>query len=440
MPYSLFDHPAYKALLCDPEIDSLFSPSAEIRAMMLFEGAIAQAQAKLEIIPQDAADTIERSARDVLIDPSELSQGTLKDGLPAPTFVRIFRDRIANVDHAQYLHWGLTSQDVIDSGLTLRLKKYVDRLDNQLLFLIQLLKREALGQKNTPIAARTRGQIATPTTLGAKIAVWCDPFERHRNRLAELSPRLLVVSCAGASGNSSVMGDKAPAVSELAAKRLGLGARDVPWHASRDAIWEFASVLGGISGSLGKMGSDLLQLSQSELREVFAGTGGASSTMPHKSNPVGAETLVALARYSGAQAAGMHPALLHAQERDGAAWMQEWLLLPGLCAATAGALKLGTELAGTLQAKPENMLSTIDGTQGFMFAEAATFELAKSMPRPEAQALVKDACEDALGLGTDLRSALEAQGHLSADWDRVFAVESAVGIAPWIAALISGEK
>jgi len=342
----------------------------------------------------------------------------LKDGLPAPTFVRIFRDRIANVDHAQYLHWGLTSQDVIDSGLTLRLKKYVDRLDNQLLFLIQLLKREALGQKNTPIAARTRGQIATPTTLGAKIAVWCDPFERHRNRLAELSPRLLVVSCAGASGNSSVMGDKAPAVSELAAKRLGLGARDVPWHASRDAIWEFASVLGGISGSLGKMGSDLLQLSQSELREVFAGTGGASSTMPHKSNPVGAETLVALARYSGAQAAGMHPALLHAQERDGAAWMQEWLLLPGLCAATAGAF----------------------GTQGFMFAEAATFELAKSMPRPEAQALVKDACEDALGLGTDLRSALEAQGHLSADWDRVFAVESAVGIAPWIAALISGEK
>lgn len=429
MSYSLFDHPSYRALLCDADTDALFSPRAEIRAMMLFEGAVAEAQAALGIIPAESAEAIARGARDIPIDPAELAQGTAEDGLHAPAFVKIFRNRIGDESHAQYLHWGLTSQDVIDTGLILRLKRYLELVSARFETLVQTLTAAAQEHASLPMAARTRGQIATPTTLGAKIAVWTSALMRHQTRLEELKPRLLMVSCAGASGTSAVMGAQGHAVMQDVAKRLGLQPSHVPWHATRDGIWELAGLLSGISGSLGKIGRDLMLLGQSEVQELRAGNGGASSTMPHKSNPVGAEVLTALARYAGAQAAGLHPALLHEQDRDGAAWMTEWLTLPGLCASTSASLRIAQGLAATLQPDPTRMLATIESTSGFMFAEAATFALAKTMPRPDAQKLVKEVCAEALNQGVDLRSALEARGGMGVNWDDVFSLDNAIGDA-----------
>lgn len=429
MSYSLFDHPSFRTLLTDTDTDALFSPRAELRAMMLFEGAVAEAQAVAGIIPAESAEAIFRAAHDIQIDPSELASGTAKDGLHAPKFVQLFREKMGAPEHAQYVHWGVTSQDVIDSGLILRLKRFLELIDARLSALIETLEDAAQTHRNLPIAARTRGQIATPTTFGAKIAVWCAPFRRHKERLAQLQPRLLRISLAGASGTSAVMGDKAHGVMEDVAKRLGLFPADTPWHAARDCIWELASLLGGVSGSFGKIGRDLVLLSQSEIREVLSGDGGTSSTMPHKANPVGAEVLVALSRFAGAQTGAMHPAMLHEQDRDGVAWMLEWLTLPQLCAATAAGLRIAHVQANTLRPDGKRMLKTIEATAGFMFAEACVFELAKQMPRPEAQAMIKEICAKTLTKGSDLRSTLEAEGDLGIDWDLVFSIENAIGDA-----------
>lgn len=420
MAVTPFDSAIHRELYGDAEVGALFTDSAEVRAMLLFEGALARAQGDLGVIPETAAAAIHRAAQTVAIDPAALSKGTAVAGVPAPALVEAFRAAMEAPEHAAYAHWGATSQDVVDTGLVLRLRRAAEIIDARLAALIKTLDAVAAREAGTVMAARTRSQIATPTTLAAKIAVWAGSLRRGRARLTAAGERAFVVSLHGASGTSDALGPKAEETRAAVAKALRLGAPDGPWHAARDNIAELGAALTTITGATGKMGLDLLLLMQSEVGEVTAGAGGGSSTMPHKQNPVGPEALIALARANAGLVGRLFEAQLHAHEREGAAWALEWLTLPQIVTATAAALRHAQTLAETLTARPDRMAATIDATGGLMFAEAASFALSAHMKRPEAQALVKAACRDATARGVHLKEALKCATDAPVDWDAVF--------------------
>lgn len=413
MAVSAFDSRWLAAHLGDAEAAALFSDEAEIAAMTCFEAALARVQGRLGLIPAAAAEHISRALALVTIDPAALSEGTAGSGIPVPALVAELR-RAVGSEAAQYLHWGATTQDVIDTGLVLRLQTLCDLLGARLGAVIDALAAQARAHRDLPMAARTWGQVATPTTFGLRVAGWLAPLLRHRRRLAELRPRLLVVSCGGASGTMAAMGPRASEVEAALAAELGLGVAPKPWHAERDGLAELGGWLSLVTGSLAKMGADLKQMAAAGTAR--AGAAGGSSTMPQKQNPVGAEALAALARHNAAQLSALHGALVHAEERDAGAWAAEWLALPPMAVAAAAALRHARALAETLQPDPRAMLDEMEATRGTLLAEAAQFELAAHMPRPEAQALVKAAVA-ALAPGESLWDALRRATAVPVDWD-----------------------
>lgn len=432
MAFSPFDSPMYRKLYGDDEIATLFSDSAEVRAMLLVEGMLAKVQGDLGIIPEDSAFFIHRSSMEVQIDPSGLADGIASSGVPVPALVEAFRKAMEAPDHAQYLHWGATSQDIVDTALMLRLRQYIGIIDKRLEALIKALNIQASTNREVVMAARTRSQMATPTTFGAKIAGWIAPLERHRERLTENKRRLLMVSIAGASGNYAALGTRGFEVEQALATALKLEVPPNPWHSARDNLAEFTSILSLITGSLGKMGADIILLSQTEVDEVSI-SGGGSSTMPHKSNPVMAEVLVTMARHNANMVGQMHASVTHAQERDGVAWALEWHALPQMCIACGVALAEALKLAETMQANPDKMRANIAATNGQMMAEAAMFALAEHMPRPEAQALLKTCSKEAASSGSSLRKLLQEKSDAPIDWDHVFDPENQTGLATKIA-------
>ncbi|MEO0362172.1 MAG: lyase family protein [Pseudomonadota bacterium] len=433
MAVTPFDSPLWRGLYGDAEVGALFSDAAEIRAVLLFEGALARVQARHGLIPETAAAAIDRAAAEVVLDPAALSAGVAAAGVAVPALVEAFRAAMGAPEHAAWVHHGATSQDAADTGLVLRLRRAVDVIDGRLEAVAAALAEKAGAEAETIMAARTRGRIATPTTFGARIAVWRAPLLRCRERLAEARPRVLRVSLAGASGTLAAMGPNGPAVAADLAAELGLAHDAVPWHAARDGIAELGAILAMATGALGKMGRDLIEMGAGPAAEAAAGAPGGSSTMPHKANPVGAEALVALARANAGLVGRLFEAQIAAAERDGAAWALEWLTLPQIVVGAAAALREALTLAETLEAAPEAMAAALAATGGAALAEAAVFALAAHMPRPEAQALVKAAAAAAASGGPDLRARLEAATVASVDWDAVFDPARQLGAAPGIA-------
>lgn len=345
MSFSPFDHPILSGLVGDEEIARHFSAEAEIAAILDFELALAQVQAQAGVIGKDAASAITQAFKTFRPDIAALRAQTARDGVIVPELVRQLREAVGET-HGKSVHFGATSQDAIDTGLMLRLKPVVAHLETGLSAAMDGL--DALGQRfaGKPLMARTRMQAAIPITVPDRIRAWRAPLSRHRERLAAQKKPLLAVQFGGAAGTLEKLGDKGASLRAALAGKLGLA--DAPqWHSQRDNLGEFAGLLSLISGSLGKFGQDVALMAQAG--EITLTGGGASSAMPHKHNPVAAEMLVALARFNATQLSGMHQALVHEQERSGAAWTLEWLILPQMVAATAGALRQAKVLAGQIE-------------------------------------------------------------------------------------------
>lgn len=425
MPAALADSALYRNLFGDDETAVLFSDSAEIRAMLLVEGALARVQGRLGLIPETAAAFIDRASREVQIDPAGLALETAVNGVPVPGLVAAFRKAMEAPDHAQYLHWGATSQDIMDTALALRLRRLTELWDGRLQQLVQGLGRLAATHADLPMAARTYGQAATPTSFGAVVAGWGHPVLRHRARLVALRPELALVSLGGAAGTLSAMGAEGPAVRAALAEALGLHDPGHSWHGERDRIGAFAAWMAGLCTSLGKMGEDLILMAQSGIGEIAIAGAGGSSTMPQKQNPVGPSVLVALARQAVALAGALQGAGLHRQQRDGAAWFTEWLTLPQLCLSTGRALALATDLVGKISPDAGAMAHGLDDRTGLIHAEAYSFALARHMPRPEAQARIKALCAEAQA-GRGALPALVRRDFPDLD----LAVASGLGTAP----------
>ena len=414
MPASPADSALYRRLFGDDETSALFTDSAEVRAMMLVEGTLAKVQGGLGLIPETAAAFLHRASFEVQVDPAGLAQETAVNGVPVPALVTAFRKAAEAPEHSAWLHWGATSQDIMDTALALRLKRVLDLWEKRIALILTRLADLAEAQADQPMAARTYGQNATPTSFGAVVAGWGRPLLRHRARMAGLRDDIVCVSLSGAAGTLSAMGEKGPEVRADLARALALRDPGTSWHNERDGMAAFAAWMAGVAGSLGKLGEDLILLTQSGVGEVAISGAGASSTMPQKQNPVGPSVLVALARQVAGLSATMQGAALHRQQRDGAAWFTEWLTLPQMCISTGCALALAADLIPRLSVQPDAMARGLNGDGGLIHAEALTFALSRQMPRPEAAAAVKAlTAEVRTGNGTLLTLAHERWPDLS---------------------------
>jgi 3-carboxy-cis,cis-muconate cycloisomerase len=339
-----FDHPWLSGLLGDDEVAELFQPIAELRQMLAFERALAAAQAAEALIPGEAAEYIARRLEDFSPDDEALARGASRDGVVVPELIRQLRAFLG--ERGEFLHRGATSQDVIDTALVLRLRPAIGILSQRLASLHAALTRLSQAQGRRRLMGRTRMQDARPIAVADKLASWILPLERHKKRLHELRPRLLALQFGGAVGIRDGLAGKGDAIAQRMAETLDLELPSGSWHTQRDNLAEFAGWLALVSGSLGKIGADIGLMAQ--MGDIRLEGGGSSSAMPGKQNPVGAEVLVTLARFNATLVGGMHQAMVAEQERSGAAWSLEWLILPQILVATAGGLRRANLLAADI--------------------------------------------------------------------------------------------
>jgi len=402
MAASLFDSPLYAKLFDTSEAGRLFSDSAAIRAMLLVEGALAKVQGSLGVIPDLSAAAIHRASMEIQIDPGAIAKATGENGVCVPGLVAAFRAEMNAPEHAQFVHWGATSQDIIDTALMLRLRQALALTEADLREILNNLGQQAEEHAHLPMAARTYGQQATPTSWGAVLAQFGAPLLDALAAVEQLRETSLFVSLSGAAGTGSALGAKPAETRAGLAQALGLHDPQRTWHTDRGPILRIADWQAQVVASLAHVGQTLIGLTASEVGEVSLGGTGASSTMPQKQNPVRPSALVALnIQVSGLKAA-LHSAAIHQHQRDGAAWFAEWMMVPQIALALAASLQHAKALSAGLAPHPVQMRSALDGNLGLIHAEALSFALADIMPRPDAQAACKALCLEARKSQTSL--------------------------------------
>jgi len=427
---------------------TIFSDVGRVQGMLDFEAALARAQVSVGVIPQSALAPIEAACRAECFDFAELAEAIVSSGNSAIPLVKMLGKRVASLDNEaeRYVHLGATSQDVMDSGLVVQLRQAIGLLDDDLAQLATALAAQAERYAETPLIGRTWLQHATPVTLGMKLAGVLGAITRHRQRLAELKPRLLVLQFGGASGSLAALGEQAWPVSEALAHELNLQLPEQPWHTQRDRLVEFASLLGLIAGSLGKFGRDVSLLMQTEVAEVFepAAPGkGGSSTMPHKRNPVSAAVLIGAAVRAPGLVATMFSAMPQEHERSLGLWHAEWETLPELCCLVSGALQQALLLVPGLEVDSARMQCNLDQTQGLVLAEAVSIALAQRIGRDAAHHVLEHCCKTAVREGLHLRQVLggnaEVCAHLSSlELDRLLDPTLYLGEARrWVARAVA---
>ena len=395
MAGSVFDSQLFAALFPTGEVGRLFTDSAAIRAMLLVEGALAKAQSEQGIIPGDSGAAIYRASLEVQIEPGALAQATGQNGVAVPALVAAFRDEMQAPEHAQYLHWGATSQDIIDTGLMLRLRQSLALIEADVRAAIIDLGALAHSHTDLPMVARTYGQDATPTSFGAVVAEWGAPLLGLLNESQGLRESCLLVSLSGASGTSSALGSDAAHTRAALARALGLSDPGRSWHNDRTAILRLADWLTRVTLAFGKLGKDLVALTANGVGELTLANRGASSTMPQKQNPVAPSALAALAHQSSGLNSMLQASSVHQFQRDGAAWFGEWMCLPQIVLGAASSAKIASDLCRTITPVPVRMAKALASSLDMIHAEALVFALAAQMRRPEAQAVVKQLCREA---------------------------------------------
>ena len=403
----------------DAEVAEQFSDAQFVRIMLDVEAALAAVQGRLGVIPTEAAEQIVAGASALDVDIEQLQAGLEKSGVPVIDLVRQLRVQVGE-SAADYVHWGATTQDIMDTAHVLQIRAVLAQLEPALEAVIANLARLADQHRHTLMAGRTHAQQALPITFGLKVANWLAPLLRHRQRLAEMKPRLLVVQFGGAAGTLAALGDRGTAVQAALAQELNLNIPPTPWHTQRDTLAELASWLSLVSGSLAKMAQDIILLAQSEVaevRETADATRGGSSTMPQKHNPIISELIIAAARTNASLLAAMHQAQIQEHERATHGWQMEWLTLPQMMGLTAVALQKARFLSQNLVVDETRMRQNVAASHGLMLAEAITFALAPShMSRVEAKQLVQAACQVALEQNRHLVEVMREKTAVPLDW------------------------
>ncbi|MGY2485423.1 3-carboxy-cis,cis-muconate cycloisomerase [Cupriavidus sp. CP313] len=395
-----------------PAVLDIFSDAGTVQRMLAVEAALARAEADSGVIPATAAAVIADVCRDLgIIDRDALAQAAVAAGNLAIPFVRQLTAAVAarDAEAARFVHWGATSQDIIDTALVLQAGDALRALDADLVRLGAACAALASAHRATPMVARTWLQHALPASFGLKAAGWLDALRRDLGRLDATRAQARVLQFGGAAGTLASLGQAAPAVTAALARELDLAAPVLPWHAHRDRMVEIATTLGMLTGTLGKMARDISLMMQTEVAEVAepAGPGrGGSSTMPHKRNPVGCAAVLTAAVRVPPLVATMLAGMVQEHERALGGWQAEWDTLPQIVTLAAGALRQMGEVVAGLQVDTARMRANLGLTHGLILGEAAMLELGSRIGRLPAHHLVERASQRAVADGTSLRDAL----------------------------------
>jgi 3-carboxy-cis,cis-muconate cycloisomerase len=389
---------------------------AQLAAMLRVEAALARAEARLGIVPEDAARAITAAADVDRLDLPALAAATRNTGYPVVGLVKQL-SVLAGPEAGRWTHWGATTQDILDTAQVLALRDALALIERDLDAVIAALAARAREHRDTVMAGRTHLQHALPTTFGLKCAVWLMPLLSTRERIAQLKPRLLRVQFGGAAGTLASLGDQGLDVVRELARELDLAEPEAPWHVARDALAEAVSVLGILAGALAKMATDVMLLMQTEVAEVFephAPGRGGSSTMPQKRNPIACEYVIAQAR--GVQA--LVPLVMNAmagdQERATGPWQAEPLAIPQAFLLAHGALDQARLIAEGMTVDAARMRRNLASTGGLIMAEAVMMGLAPVLGRGAAHDAVHHACDVALAEGIPLAEALGREAAVAA--------------------------
>jgi len=403
---------------------------ARLQRMLDVEAALARAEAELGVIPAKAADPIAQACRADRYDRNALAQASVSGGNLAIPLVKALTAEVAKIDKeaAGSVHWGATSQDVIDTALVLELRNGIDALLADLDGAIRNFAARAREHRNTPAVARTWLQHALPMPFGLKLAGYAATLSRSRERLKQLRGEALVLQFGGAAGTLASLGEQGLAVMQKLGGLLDLPVPDAPWHGHRDRLGEVAAALGILAVSCGKIARDISLLMQTEVGEAFepAGAGrGGSSTMPHKRNPVAAAAALSCAAMAPNLVATILSGHVQEHERALGGWQAEWPAFPSLLLVTSGALASIADIAQGLEVDAARMRANLDITQGLIMAEAVSFALAKKLGKSSAHKVIEEASRKAVKERRHLRDILKEDAQVAAilthsDLDRLF--------------------
>lgn len=420
MASTLIDSTVFANLVGTEAMRAVFSDDHRTQRYLDVEAALARVQARLDVIPQAAAAEIERNCRVERIDMARLRMQTERAGSPVIGLVQQLTALCAE-PHGQYCHWGATTQDITDTATALQMREALALIDADLTAISAALAGLARRYRDTPMAGRSHLQQAAPITFGYKAAGLLSAMERHRTRLAELRPRVLVGEFGGAVGTLASLGQAGLATRAALMRELGLREPDIAWHTQRDRIAEVGCFLGLVTGTLAKLATDIKLMMQTEVGEVaepFVAGRGASSTMPQKRNPIASIYVHACAAVVRQHAALLLEAMVADHERATGPWHIESIVLPEAFVLAAGALSHARAIVEGVQVDAERMRENLEVTHGLIVAEAVMMALAPHLGRERAHDLVYDLCREASEQKRQLLDLLVATPEVAAHLDR----------------------
>ncbi|MDI9869742.1 3-carboxy-cis,cis-muconate cycloisomerase [Flectobacillus roseus] len=431
----------FQTLFYDKRISELYTAEKSIRYLLDFEAHLAKSQAECTFIPSQFAEVIAHCCKVEKIDISQLKAQVGLGGNIAIPLVKQLTSvvKAESADASKFVHFGATSQDVIDTAMMLQCKDAIHLMLPLLTQSIEQLRVLALAHQDTFLIGRSFMQQARPISFDYKVAIWIDSLQRAKQRLESLKYYLQL---GGAVGTLASMPHKGLAIAQRMATNMGLEYHPISWHTQRDFVVEIATTLGMLSGSLGKIAKDISLLMQTEIAEVFepAGKGkGGSSTMPHKRNPVSSIAILANAQRVPNLIATLLSAQVQDHERATGAWHSEWETLAQVVQLTAGSVRQMSMLTNGLEVNPDKMLANLEITQGLIYAENLSFALAETIGKSEAHEMVEELCKEATAQGKHLKElALEnakIRSFLSeAHIQELFSPQNSIGFAHEMAA------
>jgi 3-carboxy-cis,cis-muconate cycloisomerase len=415
MPATALDSIIFRDIFTTPEMRAVFSDENRTACYLAIEAALARVQGRLGIIPAEAAREIERKCRVESIDFVKLKATTERIGYP---ILGVVQQIVALCDKGlgEWCHWGATTQDITDTATIMQIRAALALVEADMEKIAAALAGLARRYRDTPMAGRSNLQQAVPITFGFKAATLLAAMQRHRQRLAELRPRVLVGEFAGAAGTLSSLGADGLKVQEALMVELGLGQPEIAWHTVRDRIGEVGCFLGLLTGTLGKLSMDVKLLMQTEVAEVFEPFHegrGSSSTMPQKRNPISCLYIHSTAALVRQNAAALLEAAVADHERSTGPWEIEWIALPEIFLLASGALAQTRDMLTGLQVDAARMRSNLDMTNGAVVSEAVMMGLGPHLGRQRAHDLVYDICRAAATSGAPLVDLLAKDKEIS---------------------------
>lgn len=408
MASGVFDDALIKHLWSTDELRAIFNDRARIEKWYEFERALALAQGELGLIPADAAREISANARVEKVDIEAVAAEIRRIKHPLVPALKAVQD-VCNPGLGEYIHFGPTTQDVLDTGTMLQIRDAHAIYLRDIAAIGRALAKLAESHRTTPMAGRSHGVQALPITFGHKTAIWLSEMGRNYDRLRALEDRMFVGGMVGAVGTQASFGPQAAELEVRVMRRLGLGIADINWQPARDRFAEYVAVLGILSATLGKIANEIINLEHTEIGELYepfsAGKVG-SSTMPHKRNPSTCEAVVGASRALRYNVAYMLESMMIEHERDGSAWRGEWKALPESCLIMGGMLAMMKYVLEELHVDVARMRTNLDLLGGFLLSERVMFALSEKIGKQTAHELVYEASMHGIEHGVPFERAL----------------------------------